>query len=88
MKIKKNIAISESGFVFNATNGDSFSANEIGAEVLRKLQEGKSLDEVTGAILEKYDIDSDTCEKDVYDFAKTLQQFKLAEGQNDDEFQK
>ncbi len=79
MKLKKNIAISESGFVFNSTNGDSFSANDTGAEVLRKLQEGLSVKRVAETIMEKYDVDADTCEKDVYDFVKILEQFKLAE---------
>jgi hypothetical protein len=79
MKLKKNIAISESGFVFNATNGDSFSANDTGAEVLRKLQEGLSVKEVAEALMKKYDVAADTCEKDVFDFAKILEQFKLAE---------
>ena len=35
MKLKKNIATSESGFVFNPSTGDSFSLNTIGAEILK-----------------------------------------------------
>jgi hypothetical protein len=79
MKLKKNIAISESGFLFNATNGDSFTSNETGAEVLRKLQEGKGPAEAIEVLLDKYDVDPDTCEKDVYDFMNTLNQLKLME---------
>ena len=37
MKIKKNIALSDTGFVFNPGNGDSFSVNPIGLEILKIL---------------------------------------------------
>jgi hypothetical protein len=46
MKLKKNIATSESGFVFNPSSGDSFSLNIIGAEILLQMKESKSSDEI------------------------------------------
>jgi hypothetical protein len=43
MRIKKNIAISESGFIFNPAVGDSYSTNPIGAEIIKMLKESKSV---------------------------------------------
>jgi hypothetical protein len=72
MKIKKNVAISESGFIFNPTTGDSFSTNPIGLEIIRMLKDEKSKDEIRKAILGKYITDESTFEKDYYDFVMML----------------
>jgi hypothetical protein len=72
MKIKKNVAISESGFIFNPTTGDSFSTNPIGLEIIRMLKDEKSKDEIRSAILAKYATDESTFEKDYYDFVMML----------------
>ena len=36
MKIKTNIALSDSGFLFNPSTGDSYSVNPIGQEIAIK----------------------------------------------------
>jgi len=79
MKLKKNVAVSENGFVFNAARGESFTTNSIGAKILQLLQDGKTEEDIQATILEQYEIDSATCEKDVYDFIKMLVQFSLTE---------
>lgn len=79
MKIKKNVAISESGFIFNPTTGDSFSTNPIGLEIIRMLKEEKSKDEIRKSILGKYITDESTFEKDYYDFVMMLQSNQVAE---------
>jgi hypothetical protein len=40
MYLRKNIATSESGFIFNPATGDSFSANPVAAEILLQLKQG------------------------------------------------
>ena len=79
MKLKKNIAISESGFVFDPNSGDSFSMNPIGLEILTMLKEGKSQGDIFNFVLKKYDVDRDTLENNFYDFINTLRQFNLLE---------
>ena len=39
MQIKKNIALSNTGFVFNPTTGDSYTINQVGQEILGVLKE-------------------------------------------------
>lgn len=77
MDIKKNIAISDSGFVFNPNNGDSFTLNPIGLEIVRLIQDGLNDQSIVTSILENYSIDESTVEKDLYDFKKSIIRYKL-----------
>ena len=79
MQLRKNIAISESGFVFDPSSGDSFSLNPVGMEILEYLKEGKDPDEITGIMTNNYEIDADSFEKYFYDFIGALKQFGLIE---------
>ena len=79
MNLKKNIAISETGFLFNPTSGDSYSLNPIGKEIVTLLQENKTYEEVKTKILSAYSTDNDTFEKDYYDFITMLKNYKLIE---------
>jgi hypothetical protein len=84
MKIKKNIAISESGYVFNPTTGESFSVNPIGIEIFNALKENTSYEEISKTILTKYRTDEDTFEKDYNDFILFLTQHQLIENIQDE----
>lgn len=77
MKVRKNIAISDSGFLFNPSSGDSYSVNPIGQEIIQMLQDEKSEQEILDHILEEYMIDKNTVEKDLYDFLNMLKNYKL-----------
>ncbi len=80
MKLKKNLALSDSGFVFNPSTGDSFSTNPIGLEIIRALKDGSDTNEVKVMIVKKYLIDEVSFEKDLFDFVSTLDNLKLTEG--------
>jgi len=80
MKIKKNIAVSESGFVFNPTTGDSFSLNAIGLEILQMLGSGKSQEEISGHFTAKYDVETSVFERYFLDFISMLKQYQIVEG--------
>ncbi|MCW3082983.1 MAG: hypothetical protein JWP12_349 [Bacteroidetes bacterium] len=77
MSIKKNIAISESGFIFDPSTGNSFTTNPIGLEILQLIKEGREQNEIKKHITAGYHVDDNTFEKDFYDFISTLQQLKL-----------
>jgi hypothetical protein len=77
MKLKKNIALSESGFIFNPATGDSYSVNQLASEVLGLLKDAKSLEEVKGEILKKYEVTAASLEEDLDDFTAHLQQLGL-----------
>ena len=77
MKLKKDIALSDSGFLFNPSSGDSYSLNPIGVEILKLMQDEKSDDEIVNKLLQDFDMDKDTIEKDLYDFKAMLTSHKL-----------
>jgi hypothetical protein len=79
MRLKKNIATSETGFVFNPSTGDSFSTNPIGAEILLYLKEGLPSSTIKNMLLEKYDVDPKQLEKDWDDYLSQLKDGNLLE---------
>ncbi len=83
MQIKKNIAVSETGFIFNPTTGDSYSINQVGQEILAYLGKKKSTAEITSLMTTAYDIDHPSFEKYFYDFISMLKQFELLEEENE-----
>ncbi|MBN1337887.1 MAG: PqqD family protein [Bacteroidales bacterium] len=84
MKIKQNVAISESGFVFNPISGESFTVNPVGIEIINYLKEGKSAEEITGLILEEFNVEENTFEKDYQDFTGLLNAYGLIEKTNEE----
>jgi len=83
MRIKKNIALSDTGFVFNPTTGDSYTINEVGREILGFLSENKSLEKITSLMTSSYDIDPPSFEKYFFDFISMLRQFELLDEANE-----
>jgi len=79
MKLKKNIATSENGFIFNPASGDSFSGNAMAAEILSLMKTGKTDDEIKQAILEKYDAEPTQLEQDWDDWMLQLKDANLLE---------
>ena len=82
MNIKSDIALSDSGFVFNPASGESYTVNPIGVEIIQLLKDGKSIEEVSELILENYNTDFTTIDKDLNDFIVMLKQYSLID--NDD----
>ena len=85
MKINKNIAVSETGFVFNPGSGESFTVNSSGTELLNLIIKGKPYDEISKIFLEKYDTTQSTFDQDYHDFIEMLQQYSLVTVSKDKE---
>jgi hypothetical protein len=79
MKFNKNIAVSLSGLVFNPDTGESYTVNPTGSEIINYLKEGKEQSEIGKLIVEKYNVDRQTFEKDFEDFTGFLRNFSLME---------
>ncbi len=79
MRIKNDIAISDSGFVFDPTTGDSYNLNKTGIEILKMIKEGKSEKEIIKEFTEKYDVDEITFDQNFYDFLRMLSHYNLTE---------
>lgn len=79
MKLKKNIATSDEGFIFNPSTGDSFSTNAIGAEIILLMKKDIPNNEVVGAICDKYDVDKSLFERDLEEFTLQLKDYSILE---------
>lgn len=79
MNINKNVSISENGFIFNPTTGESFTVNPIGVEIISLLKDHKDEAEIKKHLLDKFNTDSTTIEKDFYDFIQMLKSANLLE---------
>ena len=79
MKLKKNIATSEEGFIFNPGTGDSFSANPIGTDIIALLKKEIPLEKIVETICEKYDVDKSQFVKDLDDFESQLKDYGILE---------
>jgi hypothetical protein len=79
MKLKKNIATSEAGLIFNPGTGDSFSVNNIGSDILFLLKEIRTRQEIIDSISSRYSADRNQLEKDLDDFVSQLNDYNLLE---------
>lgn len=79
MRIRKNIAVSDEGFLFNPATGDSFSTNGIGSEIIGLLKQDKSMHEITDEICRNYDVDSLLFERDLDEFTTLLKGYSILE---------
>lgn len=77
MRLRKNVAVSESGFVFDPHTGESFSVNETGKDILELLKQGKTDDEIMARFQAEYDVDKYVFEKNYFDFLNTLAAMNL-----------
>jgi hypothetical protein len=79
MKVNRNLAISENGFVFNPSTGDSFSVNELGAIIINEIKSGKSKSEIIETISLEFDAEKSTIEKDFNEYLNVLSNHQLVE---------
>ena len=75
--IPESLAVSDSGFLFLASTGETFTLNAIGREMFKLMQSGDDLHAMQSKILQEYEIDRATLERDLDDFITQLKSFKL-----------
>lgn len=75
--IPENIAISESGFLFLAGTGETFTLNQIGKEFFNLIRTKTSEEEIINSIVNEYDIDKATAHKDLADFIAQLKHYSI-----------
>ncbi|MBN2482097.1 MAG: PqqD family protein [Bacteroidales bacterium] len=79
MRLKQNIVITETGFVFDSDTGDSYSTNPVGLELLEKLKANVDMDEITAQITGRYDVEPLQFQRYFDDFVIMLRHFNLLE---------
>lgn len=77
MKVRNDLAISETGFIFDPVSGESFSLNEIGTEIFNLYKEQKSQIEIKEIILKKYDVNDSELDKSLIDFEGMMKEYNF-----------
>ena len=75
--VPDTIAVSDSGFLFLPNTGETFNLNQIGKEIFQMLQKRVDEEEIFKNIIDEYDIDRGSFEKDFNDFVTQLQKYTL-----------
>jgi carbamoyl-phosphate synthase large subunit len=60
IRLHKNVALSDSGYVFHPATGESYTLNPIGLEIVQMLRQNMTDDEIQGRILDRYQVDAST----------------------------
>lgn len=71
----KDVAISDSGFLFDPVTGLTFSVNPTGRFIMERLREGLEGDGVVDALKEAFDVnDRDDLSRDLKEFVGLLRE--------------
>ncbi len=70
--ILQRLAISETGFVFDLVNGDSFTTNNTGLVLLRLFQRLNNLQQVVAQVASEFEVSEREAERDISEFAAVL----------------
>lgn len=73
----KSLAISDNGFLFDVTTGQTYTLNSIAHEIIRKLQDGHKPSEILQSLLDEYDVSKDDAERDLEYFIVQLKEHGL-----------
>lgn len=73
-----NLALSESGFLFDALTGHTYTLNQTGKVVLQGVMNGMAAEQIVVAIQERFDVPVNIAQKDVQEFIHQLKELNLA----------
>ena len=72
-----DLALSETGFVFDPYTGTTFTANATGLTILRQLKLGATRSEVIVALEDEFELRGGDLQRDLDDFLHQLEQNDL-----------
>ena len=73
----KDIAVSESGFLFDPYSGSTFNTNDTGRLILQLLKEGKDIETIQSEIRNHFKITEEDIRSDIYEFINPLKEAEL-----------
>lgn len=78
----ENLALSESGFLFDAVNGNTYTLNTTGRLILRELISGADQESIIGRVVKKFDVTPETARRDTERFFQQLKEMKIVPRDN------
>ena len=73
----RSITVTEDGFAFNVTTGESYTLNRCGQLVLKQLKQGHNRQEITLFLSTEFGIPISQAERDMADFFAQLKALGL-----------
>jgi PqqD family protein of HPr-rel-A system len=73
----KNLAISDSGFIFDPSSGRTYTVSQTGLDILNLLKKGLDIASILITIENEYDSSHDQIERDISDFLIQLREYGL-----------
>lgn len=67
-----NLAISDTGFVFDPVTGNSYNTNQTGILIMDRLKHGADVTDIAQQLSEEYDVTVDSAEHDVLELIELL----------------
>lgn len=63
--------------MIDVTLGKYFAMNPIASDIWELIESPKSIEQITSVLMEKYEVDQQTCEQDVIQFIEELRTLNL-----------
>lgn len=73
----RELTISQDGFAFDPLTGYSYQLNPVATRILRCLQKGMSVRQITNLLVRTYDAKRERVQRDLHEFIERLQDFML-----------
>jgi PqqD family protein of HPr-rel-A system len=73
----KNLALSDTGFVFDPTTGNTYTLNETALSIVRFLKSDNTKEQIVQAIVAEYEVDAEEAERDLSDLLIQLKELGL-----------
>lgn len=73
----KDIAISDSGFLFDPYSGATFNTNETGRLILKLLKEGNEMETIQAEIRKQFETGEEDLRSDIFEFINLLKEAQL-----------
>ena len=73
----KQLAISDSGFIFNPLSGDTYNVNKTGVFIISELKNEGTLEKVIGRLQEEFEVNKFDAQRDLEAFINQLETYGL-----------
>jgi hypothetical protein len=71
--------LADESVILNLKNGTYYGLNEVGSAIWQLIQEPKAVSDICESMLQEYDVDAQTCEKEVQSLLTDLLNAQLVE---------
>jgi hypothetical protein len=67
-----NLAVSDTGFIFDPVTGNSYNTNETGLFIINHLKSNNTISEISRQMADKYDVKEEDAEQDILQIIESL----------------